>query len=393
MPKYDLYVGREQTLVKHFILREYLQRFAHIIGFHWNTITYVDCFSGPWQSQSEDLADTSFSIALSELRKARETHKRRGKNLNLRCLFLEKDAAAFARLSNFAGTVPDVTVLTLNCDLADAVPEILRFIQQGGSGSFPFFFIDPTGWTGFGMRQIAPLLRHQPGEVLINFMTDFINRFIDNPDQQTAEQFVDLFGSTSVRDRIRDHADPRDREETLFGEYAANVQRTGGYLYTCAATILYPERDRSYFHLIYATRSRKGVEVFKEVEKRATPVMERARAEAKQRKRKRRTGQGELFAADEMPDTKPIQELRERQLTRARQQVLESLLPGQAVPYEKVWDLALSFRLVWESDLKEWIAEWKSAGKLKIRGMTAGQRVPKLDRQNILVWQPPDTGG
>ncbi len=141
----------------------------------------------------------------------------------MRCLFLDKDAAAFARLERFAGTDSDLSVQTLNRDLADAVPDILRFVDQGGNNSFPFFFIDPTGWTGFGTRQIAPLLRWQPGEVHINFMTDFIRRFIDHPDQQTAEQFVDLFGSASVRDRIRDRADPQDREETLLGEYAAKV--------------------------------------------------------------------------------------------------------------------------------------------------------------------------
>jgi hypothetical protein len=69
----DLYVGREQTLVKHFILRHYLERFAHIVGTHWDTITYVDCFSGPWNVRSEELKDSSFSLALDELRKARES--------------------------------------------------------------------------------------------------------------------------------------------------------------------------------------------------------------------------------------------------------------------------------------------------------------------------------
>ena len=44
MSQEDLYAGREQTLVKHFILKEYLERFAIIIGSRWQTITYVDCF-------------------------------------------------------------------------------------------------------------------------------------------------------------------------------------------------------------------------------------------------------------------------------------------------------------------------------------------------------------
>jgi hypothetical protein len=51
----DLYIGREQTLVKHIILKHYLERFAIIVGWHWDTLTYVDCFSGPWNVQSDDL--------------------------------------------------------------------------------------------------------------------------------------------------------------------------------------------------------------------------------------------------------------------------------------------------------------------------------------------------
>ena len=69
----DLYGGREQSRVKHLILKNYLQRFAHIIGQKWPSITYVDCFAGPWQAKSQDLIDTSFGIAVSELRSARSS--------------------------------------------------------------------------------------------------------------------------------------------------------------------------------------------------------------------------------------------------------------------------------------------------------------------------------
>jgi hypothetical protein len=52
----DLYSGREQTFVKHFILQNYLERFAITVGSRWNTLTYVDCFSGPWKVKSEESA-------------------------------------------------------------------------------------------------------------------------------------------------------------------------------------------------------------------------------------------------------------------------------------------------------------------------------------------------
>jgi hypothetical protein len=94
----DLYADLEQTLVKHFILEHYLERFAHIVGSAWDAITYVDCFAGPWNARSEHLEDSSFALALAQLRAARtnlaDLKLARGRPpLELRCFFLEKDAA------------------------------------------------------------------------------------------------------------------------------------------------------------------------------------------------------------------------------------------------------------------------------------------------------------
>jgi three-Cys-motif partner protein len=393
MSKSDLYLGREQTQIKHFILRKYLERFAHIVGTFAESITYVDCFSGPWNVRSEELTDSSFSIALAELRKAQTTLADKDRALKIRCMFLEKQPGPYARLAAFATQVQDAEVQTRNEELAGSVDEILQFVRKGGRGTFPFFFIDPTGWKGFEMNLIAPLLRYQPGEVLINFMTDYIRRFIDHPDKQTREQFAALFGSDEVKPRILALSDPQDREDALFSTYAAHVRSTGGFAYTCAAIVLYPEIDRRFFHLIYGTRHRRGVEVFKEAEQRAMEFQEQTRAEAKQRKRVKKTGQPELFPAEELPHSRPIDDLRARYLEQARTRVLSLIQAGPRVPYESVWDLALSFPLVWDCDVKDWIAAWRKAGALGIEGMKPGQRVPKLEAGNVLVWQGPRPQG
>src|SRR5262245_32804979 len=114
MSEADLYQGRGQTLIKHLILRKYLERFAHIIGSRWDSITYVDCFSGPWNVRSDQLKDSSFSIALEELRKAKETYRLKGKSIKLRCFFLEKDPVAYAQLKGFAEQIHNAEVETKN---------------------------------------------------------------------------------------------------------------------------------------------------------------------------------------------------------------------------------------------------------------------------------------
>ena len=61
MKDYSLYKGKEQTYLKHLVLENYLERLSWIIGFgsDYGKICYVDGFSGPWKSGSEDYADTS----------------------------------------------------------------------------------------------------------------------------------------------------------------------------------------------------------------------------------------------------------------------------------------------------------------------------------------------
>jgi three-Cys-motif partner protein len=173
------YWGREQSLIKHAILKMYLQPAARIIGMsQWKTFTFVDCCSGPWELATEDYSDSSFCTAVRELRSAREFLHGRGINdAEMRCLFLEKKPVPFAKLERFCGSITDMEVKPLQGDFTEKISEILTFIREGKK-PFTFFFIGPTGWKPVVLlNKIAPLLSCPSSEVLINFMTPFIKRF------------------------------------------------------------------------------------------------------------------------------------------------------------------------------------------------------------------------
>jgi three-Cys-motif partner protein len=387
VPAESLYADREQSLVKHFILQRYLCDFAHKVGFGWDTITYVDCFSGPWSVRSADLTDSSFSIALNELRKARATLAEHRRQLRIRCFFLEKNPEAYGHLARFAGEVNDAEVRTQNKTLTEARDDILAFIRAGGRGAFPFLFIDPTGWSGLNLETIQPLLRETPSEVLINFMTDYIRRFVESPKEETVDSFDRFFGCTGVRDHILSIDDPQEREDELFLTYARQVQRAGRYDYSCAAIVLYPQVERCYFHLVYATRNPTGVEVFKRVEQKAMGVMEQARAQARQRQQVERTGQRDLFRPEQLHHARRLTELRRRYLDQARRQAEARMQGGSPVLYDCLWAEAMSWPLVWDVDVKDWIAEWQRQGALEVQGLKPRQRVPRLGGANRLIWK------
>src|ERR1700694_4211291 len=161
MKSIDYYRSREQTYLKHFFLERYLERVGFNICSFKDDFVYVDGFSGPWKSKDEKFEDTSFMIAIQELRKVREGIERLGRQPpKIRCIFIEKERRAFNELSRAVDEIGDIDIKPILGEFEEVVPQILDSIGQ----SFSLTFIDPTGWTGFGLQRITPILQHKPGE-------------------------------------------------------------------------------------------------------------------------------------------------------------------------------------------------------------------------------------
>jgi three-Cys-motif partner protein len=173
------YRDREQTQIKHFALRSYLEAASRIIGL-WKDFSFVDCCAGPWESRSQDYGDTSFGIAINTLRESDVWLQSRGKSSRMRALLIEERAESFQQLNAFAGQMNGerVRVEARNWDFRDHAAEIVRFVKH--PDSFAFFFVDPTGWTPASVAGLGPLLAVRPCEVLINFMSSFVVRFLND---------------------------------------------------------------------------------------------------------------------------------------------------------------------------------------------------------------------
>jgi three-Cys-motif partner protein len=373
------YEGREQSYLKHYVLSNYLELFGRIIASRWRTINYIDSFAGPWEHSHSEYLDTSFVIATERLREAQAwAQDKFHRDLRVRCRFLEKDKPAFKRLDAYAKSLTDIEAKALNSEFEAAVPELLRFAREM-QDAFTFSFIDPTGWTGFAMNVIEPLLQISPGEVLINFMTAHIRRFLE--DEKSTASFVKLFGR-DVRKELEGLSGDA-REERAVGEYMRSVKRAGKFRYVGSAIVFKPEVETPHFHLMYATRDNKGVKVFKEVEEKLFAVTQEVRADAKERRRARDTGMNSMFPPAAMHRSSGVDERRRRYLHEAKSRVQRKLEKGRNVPYEVVWRMALGYPLVWERDLREWVEDWKSAGKLVIPTHTGRQRAPMIERDEL----------
>ncbi len=369
------YLGREQTLVKHIILQRYLLRLAVIVGTWADSITYIDCFSGPWESKTPDYADTSFGIAVQELKKVQVELAKQGKRPRIRCFFLEKDKKSFAELKTFCDSLSGIEAEAKNNVLEKAVPEILEFHKKGGQKNFTFTFFDPKGWKGIELDVIQPLLKLSPGEVLINYMTSFTRRFIESQDPELIPGFDRLYGNSVFRTKLAGVSED-DRDDAMVEEYIRRIKAEGNYSFASYTPVFQPQINDIHFHLIYATRNEKGLEVFKKEERKAVEVMESARAKAQQRERES-GGTLELFSSNEMHDTQFYNSLRTKYWNKTKAKVHALLASKKPVSYDFLWEAALTTPLVWVEDLNQSLMELSKKGKLKFVGLSEREKFPK----------------
>ena len=319
----DAYSDREQTKTKHFILKRYLQALAFKVLRYFD-IAYVDGFSGPWKTQTEDFKDSSFMIAINVLKDAqRQMLSQSGRRPKVRCFFSENNRDAFAKLDRaitpFNKPSEAFEIKTYHGDFEDAVSEIEAFIGP----AFPLIFIDPTGWTGYSFEKIKPLFTRPKSEVLINFMYDFVNRAASMADAKTIASLDPILGGPNWEKRL-DPKLPRGRAvEKLFRE---TLRAVGNFDYVVSTKIDRPTADRPHFFIAYGTKSHDGLKAFRDIEYVALRAHARDRANAKERKRENQTGTPDLFAGVEAS----VQELTIDDLVEESRLILDIYLAGFA---------------------------------------------------------------
>ena len=331
--------------------------------------------------------DSSPFIAADELRRAREDLKNlpRRVQLDVRAMFVERDRQAFSRLAELCKGLEGVEIQPVNGAFEDVVSQAVEF-AGAGRNPFAFILVDPTGWTGYGLKAIAPLLRVRPGEVLINFMTKDIIRFVDDEDSSALGSFVDLFGDEKYRDEWKGLAG-LEREDAIVDAYCRRVREAGGFKHVVSTVVLHPDRDRTHYHLIYATRSDAGLIAFRDVEAKALPQQQQIRAE-KRRKKDQADDQIQLFEDDVLDASVSdyVTELMERYGALAEADAESRLKRGRPVPYDDLLSAALQFPTYSEKRLKEWIDDRRRAGHVQVDGLQGREYKPKRGKNHRIRW-------
>ncbi len=371
MKDLEFYTDREQTYVKHFFLEKYIERLSYNIFSFRNKIVYVDGFSGPWKNSDENLADTSFYIASQQLKKIVTEHIAHcGRKYEAACLFIEKKANAFAELKAFCDQLTGVKAVPIHAEFENAVDEVLNFV----SNDFSFVFIDPTGWTGFPLDKITPILRLR-GETMINFMFDHVNRFLLDTRPENARSLDSLFGSTDWQDQFyRAVAEHGNREDAIVEVYTARLREAAikkgmPMPFVSSVKIKNPLKERTYFHLVYLTRNWKGIVEFRNVEKATLFHQEEVRNIVQLRNRSQKSGQDDFFMGSTDPaiSSNPLILEKTKKLMLAKKRLNAFLAKGDRHTMKDLYGEILQTQMVWKEDLREMLLDLKKDGILKFR--------------------------
>lgn len=347
----DPYTGREQTKAKHFILKSYLQALAFKV-LNFSDVTYVDGFSGPWESKTEDFSDSSFMIAIHVLKDAQsQVLTRTGKRRQIRCFFSERNAKAYSLLESavvgFHRPEDGFEIKTYEGKFEDAVGIIRPFVGT----SFPLIFIDPTGWTGYPFDKIKPLFARAKCEVLINFMYDFINRFAHSADREIIDSLAPILGGPDWPDRL-DRDIPRGLAvEKLFRD---TLKKTGNFEFVISTKIDKATVERPHFFIAYGTKSAEGLKTFRQIEYDALRKHAKSRANAIEARREERLNVIDMFADHQAELSEAtVEEIVTEQKRLAADHMLELLAQQGPLRFSQIVPALLQPFMLRETNVKD----------------------------------------
>lgn len=380
----ESYEGREQSEAKHLILERYLEKLAYKIGLTRSqlTLNYIDGFAGPWQSSTDDLRDTSPAIALKKLVEVRGNLARDfGRSIEVRAFFVTRTRRGVDQLAKLRPRFPEASIEVVKGTFEGALGDAQRFAAVGRD-PFTFIFIDHKGWSGFGLNEMTPLLRMPNNEVLINFMMEHIRRFVDDEGSIYEPSFHALFGDASASYRAEWRGLTRlDREDRIVETYCERVAIAGRYRHCVSGPILMPDADRTYFHLVYGTRSDEGLVTMRQVEREGLTLQRDNRAAVQERERLARSNQPWLLPMP-VPASSYVDELHDRYSSKAAT-LLDAMLRGaRAVPWDELLMSALRHPMVSEYDVKMWLKAHQQAGRVELEGLGPRESVPKRGRDH-----------
>jgi hypothetical protein len=142
--------------------------------------------------------------------------------------------------------------------------------------------------------------------------------------------------------------------------------------------VLRPTKDRPLYSLLYCTRSKTGIEVFRDCQIAALEEQSRTRAAVKIGRAETASGQGEIFQSLHEMGPDDLRKYLQSEREAATRRILE-LTPAQpnTIRYDQLWPQILARTVVTKVDVNKIVARLRAENKLLIPDWEKNRRVPQ----------------
>ncbi len=251
------------TAAKLDILGAYLRAWFPILsrGRNFDRIIYIDGFAGPGRYQHGE--DGSPIVALKAALGALNGQVQ----LPFEFHFVERRRRMVAALRANIAHLREHRIIPSNVEVyvhggllfEDAYQQHIRPRLMAHPRAPAFALVDPFGWTGLPMQILTDLMRRPSTEVLVNFMFEEINRFLNHSDQH--DNFDELSACPDWRQGYE--LAGATRKKFIHDLYRDQLHRAAGARYVRSFEMRNARNVSDYF-LYFASNNRLGLAKMKE---------------------------------------------------------------------------------------------------------------------------------
>lgn len=249
------------TEVKHIIYKTYLRAWLPVLGQSQGRLLILDGYAGPGTYLGGQ--EGSPVIAIREVMNYLDAAKKHGWNQpEIVCIFIESDDKRRAVLEQQIKKIhipSKIKVNIVGSGFESHTQKMLDFLESKNHSLAPTFaFIDPFGYN-LSFALIRRLMNNERCEVFINFMYEFINRFIERDGQETV--MTNLFGSDNWKSLNLAGA-PSERRSIIHDLYQEQL-KTHAAKYVRSFQMK-GKKDVTKYFMFYGTNHKLGLQKMKE---------------------------------------------------------------------------------------------------------------------------------
>lgn len=245
----------QHTIAKHEILRRYLQAWFPILGSRYEKINYIDGFAGPGEYKNGEKGSPVLAIETAIVHKL-------DLKMEILFLFIEEDKDRFEHLKGILSRmkIPDNFKYEILCSKFDEVlnHELDELDAQNGYPAPLFTFIDPFGYKDTPFSIVKRIMSYRSSEILITFMSGFINRFKN--EEQFQEDINLLYGDTNWNYELFSN-NHKSTEKAIVAGYLKRLNTVATYVRSFEMKNKF---NQPIYHLVFATNSYDGLKKMKD---------------------------------------------------------------------------------------------------------------------------------